>query len=268
VSGTLYVVATPIGNLEDLTHRALRVLGEADLIACEDTRHSRILLAHYGIQRPLLSYHRHNEAARGAQILERLAAGQNVALISDAGAPLLADPGARLVREALDAGLPVIPVPGASAAITALMASATEPPVLLLGFLPARASERRRALQDWAPLPASLLLYEAPHRLLAALADMAELLGRERPLVVARELTKRFEQVLRGTVASAQAHFQAHPPKGEFTLILGPGPMSPVPAEPAGPMTRDELKAWARAQGLSRSQAYRRWQQLQGRIKG
>ncbi|MGH9394357.1 MAG: 16S rRNA (cytidine(1402)-2'-O)-methyltransferase, partial [Terriglobales bacterium] len=143
MNGTLYVVATPIGNLEDMTHRAVRVLRECSLIACEDTRRSRVLLDHYGIEhgaaRPLLSYYRQNESARSSQILEQLAAGANVALICDAGTPLLADPGARLVRQALEAGIAVVPVPGPSAAITALMASATEPPVLLLSFLPARA---------------------------------------------------------------------------------------------------------------------------------
>jgi len=268
VSGTLSIVATPIGNLEDITQRALRVLRTADVIACEDTRHSRILLDRYEIKRPLLSYHRHNEAARSGEILERLRAGENVALISDAGTPLLSDPGARLVREALEAGMAVVPVPGASAAITALMASAIEPPVLLLGFLPARASERRRTLEAWATLPASILFYEAPHRLLAALDDAAEILGGERPLVVARELTKRFEQVLRGTVASAREYFQAQPPKGEFTLILGPGGVAAAAPELSKEMSRDQLKEWARARNLSRSEAYRRWQQLRGKIKG
>ncbi len=262
--GTLYLVASPIGNLEDLSHRAARVLREVALIACEDTRHSRRLLEHYGIQRPTLSYHRLNEAARAAPILARLQAGDDVALLSDAGAPVLSDPGARLVGAAAAAGLRVVPLPGPAAAVTALMGAGVEEPAALVGFVPARSGARRRWLQQWAAWPGALVAFEAPHRLAAALADMEEVLGPDRPLVVARELTKQHEEFLRGTIASARAHFAVHPPRGEFTLILGPGAAAAPVAEPDAPpaeFTREQLKLWARARGLSRSEAYRRWQQ-------
>ncbi|MGH9475615.1 MAG: 16S rRNA (cytidine(1402)-2'-O)-methyltransferase [Terriglobales bacterium] len=263
MNGTLYVVATPIGNLEDITQRALRVLGEVDVIACEDTRHSSKLLGHYGIAKPLVSYYREKEAGRAAALLERLQAGENIALISDAGAPLLSDPGARLVAQAAAAGVRVVPVPGPSAPIAALMAAgaAGETPVVLAGFLPARAGERRRRLQELGAWRGSVVMFEAPHRLLAALADMEELWSGARPLVAARELTKLHEEFVRGTVASARQHFAEHPPRGEFTLVAG----APVSAEPSAsaappPCDRAALKRWARAQGLSRSEAYRRLQ--------
>jgi 16S rRNA (cytidine1402-2'-O)-methyltransferase len=265
--GTLYLVASPIGNLEDLTRRAERVLREVALIACEDTRHSRTLLQHYGIERPTVSYHRLNEASRLASLLARLHAGDDVALLSDAGAPVLSDPGARLVAAAAAAGVPVVPLPGPSAALTALMGAGVEEPAALLGFVPARAGERRRWLQAWAAWPGSLVVFEAPHRLEAALADLEEVCGPSRPLVVARELTKQHEEFLRGTVASARAHFAAHPPRGEFTLVLGPASApAPAPADDAPPaeLTRAQLKQWARARGLSRSEAYRRWQRARG----
>ncbi len=262
--GTLYLVASPIGNLEDLTHRAARILGEVALIACEDTRHSRRLLEHYGIHRPTLSYHRLNEAARAEALLARLRAGEDVALLSDAGTPVLSDPGARLVAAAAAAGVRVVPLPGPSAALAALAGAGAEEPVALLGFVPARAGERRRWLQTWSAWPGSLVAFEAPHRLAASLADLEAVLGPERPLVVARELTKQFEEFLRGTVASARAHFAVHPPRGEFTLVIGAGnTAAPAAAgdSPPAELDRDQLKQWARAHGLSRSEAYRRWQQ-------
>ena len=276
--GTLYIVATPIGNLEDLTHRAARVLGEVDVVACEDTRHSRKLLDHYGIHRPLVSYYRENEAARGEELLRRLQAGDNVALVSDAGTPLLSDPGARLVARAVGAGIRVVPLPGASAPLAALMACGiwgeAGEPVAFLGFPPARAGARRTWLEGWRGFPGALVLFESPHRLVASLAVLAEVLGPERPLVVARELTKLHEEFQRGTVASLAALFlnraQANPLRGEFTLVVGPAPASAPPLAPAPPppaMTRAQLKQWARAQGWSRSEAYRRLQQLRGTIE-
>lgn len=262
--GILYVVATPIGNLEDLSYRAVRILSEVDVIACEDTRHSRALLEHYGIHKPLLSYYREREAERAAAILERLAAGEAVALISDAGAPLLSDPGARLVAEAAAAGVQVVPIPGASAITAALMASGlaaeTESPLVFLGFLPARATARRHCLERYAPWTGPVVFFETPHRLLAALGDMEEIWGAERPLVVARELTKIHEEIFRGSIAAARAHFAAHAPRGEFTLIAGPGAAMPAKAGAEPPADPAALKIWARQQGLSRSEAYRRWQ--------
>ncbi len=269
--GRLYIVATPIGNLEDMTHRAARVLGEVDVIACEDTRHSRILLDHYQIRRPTLSLHRFNEAARGGELVRRLQGGESVALISDAGAPGLSDPGARLVAQAVAAGITVVPVPGASAPVAALMAAGLEGPVVLLGFLPARAGERRRTLQTWAAVPAALLMFESPHRLQGALADLEALLGPDRPLPVARELTKLHEELFRGSVAAARAHFDQHPPRGEFTLVAGP-PVAPAPASAAEPeltpdLSKEDLKRLARESGLSRSELYRRLQQLRGKLQ-
>ncbi|HVA62126.1 MAG TPA: 16S rRNA (cytidine(1402)-2'-O)-methyltransferase [Terriglobales bacterium] len=276
--GVLYIVATPIGNLEDLTHRAARVLGEVELIACEDTRHSRKLLDHYGIHRPLVSYYRENEATRGEELLRRLQAGDNVALVSDAGTPLLSDPGARLVARAVAAGIRVVPLPGASAPLAALMACGiwgeAGEPVAFLGFPPARAGARRTWLAPWRSWPGALVLFESPHRLPASLAALEEVLGPERPLVVARELTKLHEEFQRGTVASLAVLFQdraqASPLRGECTMVVGPAPASAPPLAPAPPppeMTRAQLKQWARAQGWSRSEAYRRLQQLRGTIK-
>lgn len=261
--GTLYVVATPIGNLEDLTYRAARILAAVDAIACEDTRHSRALLDHYGIHKPLISYYREREAERTAAILARLAAGESIALLTDAGTPLISDPGARLVVAAAAAGIPVVPLPGASALTTALMAAglpaAADSPLLFLGFLPARATARRQLLEKYRGWEGNLAAFETPHRLLPALTEMEEIWGPDRPLIVARELTKIHEQWLRGTVASARAHFAAHPPRGEFTLLAGPSPAPPPPSQPL-PENPAGLKSWARLHGLSRSEAFRRWQ--------
>lgn len=268
--GTLYIVATPIGNLEDMTYRAVRVLGAVEVVACEDTRHSRKLLEHYGLHRPLVSYYRENEAARGAELLHRLQQGESVALVSDAGTPLVSDPGARLVAAAAAAGIPVVPLPGASAAMAAWAAAgmelSPEAPVALLGFAPARAGARRRWLQTWSAWPGALVMFESPHRLVAALADISEILGTGRRLVVGRELTKLHEEFWRGSVAEiavlAGQRATAGSLRGEFTLVVGPGAGSaPVAALPAPTLSRPELKRWAREQGLSRSEAYRRLQQ-------
>lgn len=266
--GVLYVVATPIGNLEDMTYRAARVLGEADWIACEDTRHSRTLLEHYQIRRPTLSYYRENEAARTVDLLQKLQAGASVALISDAGTPLLSDPGQRLVQAAVAAGVRVVPIPGPSAALAALMASGVGEPVALLGFLPPRSGERRRSLQAWAGWPGALVVFESPHRLAVALADMEEVLGGERVCTVARELTKLHEEFQRGTIAELRKSVATatSPPRGEFTLVIAPGaaPKAVVTAAPQA-LSREQLRQLARERGVKRSALYRDWQQ--GRVK-
>ena len=218
--GTLYLVATPIGNLEDLTYGARRILAEVDLIACEDTRHTRHLLTHYGITTPTVSFHEHNEAARTSELLQRLQRGEDVALVSDAGTPAVSDPGYPLVREAAAAGISVVSVPGPSAVMAALTVSGLPPDrFVFLGFLPRRLGERRRALEAAAALPWTLVLFEAPHRITAVLEDIEAVLG-DRRVALARELTKKFEEVFRGTVADALGHLRAHAPRGEFTIVV------------------------------------------------
>ncbi len=224
ILGTLYVVATPIGNLEDLSFRAVRTLKEVDVIACEDTRHTRLLLDRYAIQTPMISYHEHNERRRAPELVARLAAGESVALVSDAGMPVLSDPGYTVVQEAIRAGIPVVPVPGPSA-ITAAVAVSGLPAerFLFVGFLPRRSSERRRVLAELAPLPWTLVLFEAPHRIHSLLADLHHVLG-NRHLALVRELTKRFEEVLRGSVTDVLAQVRASPPRGELTVVIEGAP--------------------------------------------
>jgi len=218
--GTLYLVATPIGNLEDITLRALRVLREVALIAAEDTRHTRRLLARYDIRTPTTSYFEHNKLAKLDAILAALESG-DVALVSDAGMPGISDPGYELVRAALVRGFPVVPVPGPSAIVAALAASGLPTDAFVyVGFLPRKAGERRRALESLRGERRTLVLYEAPHRLLDTLADLLATLG-DRPVAIARELTKVHEEIWRGTVSEARAHFAEHPPRGEFTLVIG-----------------------------------------------
>lgn len=221
--GTLYVVATPIGNLRDISLRALDVLRSVDRIAAEDTRVSQGLLAAYGIARPLTALHEHNEAAATHRLIAWLKAGESLALISDAGTPGLSDPGAHLVRAARAAGVPVVPIPGPSAAATALsVAGLKAPHWLFYGFLPARTAARRQALQALATLPFPLVFYEAPHRILDCVADLAAILGPERELILARELTKRFEQVVTLILGEARAWLTAaaNRQRGEFVLIV------------------------------------------------
>ncbi|HEV2763744.1 MAG TPA: 16S rRNA (cytidine(1402)-2'-O)-methyltransferase, partial [Pyrinomonadaceae bacterium] len=205
--GTLYLVATPIGNLEDITRRALRVLSEVDLVACEDTRHTRQLLERYGIDRPTVSYHEHNEQERAAELASRLAAGESVALVSDAGTPAVSDPGFRLVRACVEQGVAVVPVPGPSAFVAALVASGLPTDEFYFGgFLPARTHARRARLEEVRALRATLVFYETPHRLAHALADALELLG-EREAAVARELTKLHEEIVRGRLSELLERF-------------------------------------------------------------
>ena len=216
----LYVVGTPIGNLDDITLRALSVLKAVDLIAAEDTRHSRILLRHYEIEKPLVSCHEHNEARRTAELAERLAGGENIALITDAGMPGLSDPGARLIRRCIERDLPFEIVPGVSAITTALVGSgfALER-FCYRGFLPTKSGQRERELRAAADRPETTLFFESPYRLTRTLSVCAELMS-ERPVCVARELTKKFEEFRRGRAAELLAHYTAHPPKGEITLLV------------------------------------------------
>ncbi len=217
--GILYLVATPIGNLEDISARALRTLREARLIAAEDTRHTRQLLTHFDIHTPLTSYYEHNKLAKLDQILATLAGG-DVALVSDAGTPAINDPGYELVKAALAAGHTVSPIPGPSAPIAALAASGLPTDAFLyLGYLPRKPGERRALLDSVAGLPYTLILLETPHRLQEALADLSAVLG-DRPMAAAREMTKLHEEIVRGSVTELQTHFTTHEPRGEFTLVV------------------------------------------------
>jgi 16S rRNA (cytidine1402-2'-O)-methyltransferase len=266
--GTLYLVATPIGNLEDMTFRAVRILKEADLIACEDTRQTRKLLDHYGIDRPTISYHEHNEPARAEELVARLREGARIALVSDAGMPLVSDPGYRVVKAAVENGIPVQPVPGASALVAALAASGLPTDAFHFGgFLPPKAGQRQKALEALAGEQATLVFYEAPHRIVETLRAIEEALG-PRPVVVARELTKIHEEFLRGTAAEvAEALAAREAVKGEITLLVG-RPAAPPPddtpiaeavaaCERAGMSRMDAIKTVARRRGLPKREVYR-----------
>jgi len=246
----LYLVATPIGNLEDITLRALRVLREVSLVAAEDTRTARKLLAHYGIKARLISYHEHNKEARIPHILQELGRG-DVALVSEAGMPGISDPGVELVAAAAREGFRVVPVPGPSAVVAALAVSGLPTSQFtFLGFLPRRAGERRRLLQQVAGEERTLVLMEAPHRLRQSLQDMLQVLG-DRRVAVCRELTKAFEEVFRGTISGALAHFQE--PRGEFTLVVEGAP--PARGEMADEAFLRRELARLRAQGLRAKEA-------------
>ncbi|MFT0787092.1 16S rRNA (cytidine(1402)-2'-O)-methyltransferase [Synechococcus sp. H55.10] len=263
----LYLVATPIGNREDITLRALRVLREVDWVAAEDTRHSGQLLKHFQISARLISYHEHNTAQRIPQILKYLAAGQSVALISDAGTPAISDPGEELVRACIQAGIPVIPVPGPVAAVAALAASGLATGRFVFeGFLPLKASQRQARLQQLAQEERTIVLYEAPHRLQQTLQDLLAHCGPERQIVLARELTKLHEFFWRGSLAAALEHCTAQPPRGEFTLVLEgrPSPEKDAETSPSEAEVRQEL-ARLLAEGLPRSAASR---QLAQRFQG
>jgi 16S rRNA (cytidine1402-2'-O)-methyltransferase len=248
----LYLVATPIGNLEDITLRALRVLREVSLIAAEDTRHTGKLLKHYDITTPLVSYHEYSTPQQVSRLLEQLATA-DVALVSDAGMPGLSDPGYKLVEAAVQAGIPVSPIPGATAAISALVCSGLPTDsFLFVGFLPAKSHGRQKALQELATLPHTLVFYESPHRLLDTLADVQAILG-NRPVAVARELTKLYEEIWRGTAAEAHAYFGAQERvRGEITLVVG-GAIATAEAWPEAAV-RQALQELI-AQGLPRKKA-------------
>jgi 16S rRNA (cytidine1402-2'-O)-methyltransferase len=267
VSGSLFLVATPIGNLEDITFRAVRTLKEVDLIACEDTRHTRRLLDHYGIDKPSISYHDHNESDRTSSLIHRLEAGTNIALVSDAGTPLINDPGYRLVNAAVAAGVPVVPIPGPSAILTALTASGLPTDSFYFGgFVPQKQGARRKMLETLGHLDCTLVFYEAPHRILETLKDIADVYG-DREVVLTRELTKLHEEFLRGTgLALFRILEQRGTPKGEMTLVLGkPLPPSaddrPVEVAVAAYVTQglsrmDAIKAVARDRGVSKREIY------------
>jgi 16S rRNA (cytidine1402-2'-O)-methyltransferase len=274
VPGTLYLVATPIGNLEDISLRALRVLREAGLIACEDTRQTRHLLDHFGIAKPLVSYHEHNEASRAAELTQKLLDGASVALVTDAGTPLISDPGYRAVAAAIAAGITVVPIPGASAVVTALAGSglATDE-FRFCGFLPARSAARRKTLASLADADCTLIFYDAPRRILETLEDV-EAACATRPVVVARELTKIHEEFLRGTAAEVREQLAAKPSvKGEITVLLGrpvkgaelsrdataAAPEEEVRAlELQGLARMDAVKRVAKARGIPKRELYRR----------
>ena len=271
--GTLYLVATPIGNLADITHRALQVLRDVALVACEDTRHTRKLLQHYGLDTKTISYHEHNEQQRARELVELLQQGCDVAVVSDAGTPSISDPGFRLVRAAIENGVAVVPVPGPSALIAALVAAGLPTDEFFFGgFLPARSSARRARLTELRAVPGTLIFYEAPHRLAASLKDAYEVLG-EREAVVARELTKLHEEIGRGRLSELAAHYSQTEPRGEIVLLIDRNVLDQAPAvetsqasvsdlvtrfEAEGLERRAALKKAARELGLSRAEAYRR----------
>lgn len=220
LEGELFLVATPIGNLEDMTFRAVRILQEADLIAAEDTRESKKLLNHFEIHKPMLSYHQHNQRKMAGEILKKLEAGAKIALICDAGTPGISDPGADLSAAAIEQGFKVTVIPGACALLVALTGSGLNTEKFVFeGFLPRKQKQRREALELLKEEQRTLIFYEAPHRLLSALGDLAEVLGQRR-MVVCRELTKRFEEYVRGNIQDCLAHFQAKEAKGELVLIV------------------------------------------------
>jgi 16S rRNA (cytidine1402-2'-O)-methyltransferase len=220
-TGCLYLVGTPIGNLEDITLRALRILKEVDQIACEDTRHTQKLLTHYDIRKPLISYHEHNELTRAPELVLSLEQGAKIALVSDAGMPLVSDPGHRLVTLCLRHKIPIVPIPGPSALLASLSASGLpNEEFLFVGFLPARSGERRRALERLRIEDRTLILYEAPHRVAEAVADAREILG-DRPACLAREVTKLHEEFLRGKLSEIAASLEERPARGEITLLIG-----------------------------------------------
>lgn len=222
--GLLYIVATPIGNLEDITLRALRILREVRLIAAEDTRTSRVLLQHYEIDTPLTSYHEHNKLTKLDAIFDALAVG-DVALISDAGTPTISDPGYELVQACIAQGHTIVPIPGANAALSALIASGLPTDSFVyVGFLPKKQNARRELLRSLRDEPRTLIAYESPHRAADTLGIIADVLGDERPICLAREITKRFEEFWRGSAHEAAAHFSTQNPRGEVTLIIGGAP--------------------------------------------
>ncbi|MGH9771777.1 MAG: 16S rRNA (cytidine(1402)-2'-O)-methyltransferase [Candidatus Acidiferrales bacterium] len=275
--GCIYLVATPIGNLEDITLRALRVLKEADAIACEDTRQTLKLLSHFDIQKRLISYHEHNEITQAPEIVIELEQGAKIALVSDAGTPAISDPGHRLVSLCVRHGIKVEPVPGASAFVAALAASGM--PIeefTFIGFLPSRQNARRKALRALASEPRTIVLYEAPHRLLDTLEDALDILG-NRPAVIAREITKIYEEFLRGHMQDLAETIRKKSPRGEITMLIGP-PDGRTPNEGAAEETRSTvplarrveeimkehgtdrkaaLKRAARERGLTRREAYK-----------
>jgi 16S rRNA (cytidine1402-2'-O)-methyltransferase len=271
--GRLYVVSTPIGNLGDFTFRAVDVLRDVATILAEDTRHSRHLLERYGITTPVAAYHEHNEARATPRLIERLQAGESLALISDAGTPLLSDPGARLVAAAAEAGIPVVPIPGASALLAALVASGLNPSrFTFFGFLPRKGGERAEVLAEIGALRHLAVVYEAPGRVADTLGDLAGAGAAARQAVVARELTKQFEEVRRGTVAELAAYYRESPPRGEVVIVIEGGAAAPPSEEMLrararelradGLSARDVAAALVSETGAARNLAYRLAQEV------
>ena len=277
MAGTLYIVSTPIGNLEDITQRALRTLREVDVIACEDTRHTHKLLSHFAVDVATISYHEHNERERADELCAMLAAGKNIALVSDAGTPVISDPGFRVVNLAIEKGFGVVPIPGATAFVAALSASGLPSDrFLFAGFLPPRASARRARLEELRAIQTTLIFYEAPHRIATALRDAVDVLG-NRQAVVARELTKLHEEFVRGKLCELAEHFSdRNRARGEIVLLVAglksgsdidPGsetmPTSQALAERVNTLEHEgldekaALKKAARELGLKRDEAYR-----------
>jgi 16S rRNA (cytidine1402-2'-O)-methyltransferase len=275
-NGKLYVVATPIGNLEDITYRAIRILREVDLIACEDTRQTRKLLEHYGIEKPTTSYHDYNEQERAPELVAKLQQGLSIAQVSDAGMPGISDPGYRVVKLAIEQGISVVPIPGASALVSSLAASGLPTDAFeFRGFLPAKSGQRRTALETLRDAQQTVIFYEAPHRISETLQEIVEILGSQRQVVIARELTKIHEEFIRGTAAKVLKSLNSRELRGEITLLIGK-------AESAGHATQkkdlamrlqeimetqrlDEkaaLKLLAKEQGLSKSELYRELQRF------
>ena len=258
-SGTLYIVGTPIGNLEDTTFRAIKTLQEVDLIAAEDTRHTSKLLQHFQILTPQLSYHQHNEQSRIPELIEKLNQGKAIALVTDAGMPAISDPGYELVKVCVEANISVVPIPGVTASITALCASGLPTnKFIFIGFLPTKIKLREEQLEKLSNSLETIVLYESPYKLLQTLEDLAKMLGGNRKIVLARELTKLHEEFWRGTVGQAIIYYQNNQPKGEFTLVIaGAEPELPVLSEDTIKQELQELFA----QGISRSQASRQLSQ-------
>ena len=276
--GTLYLVATPIGNLQDMTFRAIETLRNVDLIACEDTRHTRKLLNHFQIAAKLISFHEHNEAERAVELGRQLSEGSSIAVVTDAGTPAINDPGARLVRTAIELGVRVVPIPGAVAFVNALVASGLPADsVFFGGFLPSKKGERRKRLDAVKDIPATLTFYETPHRIAAALSDCLDILG-DRQAAVGRELTKLHEEVIRGSISSLARHFSSANSRGEFVLVIDRADENaraedrPTQSlkerisqlEGEGLERKAALKQAAREFGLSRSEAYRAVQSESG----
>jgi 16S rRNA (cytidine1402-2'-O)-methyltransferase len=264
--GHLYVVGTPLGNLEDMTFRAVRILQGVDLIAAEDTRHTGKLLQHFQITTPQLSYHEHNRQSRIGEVLNHLQARQHaVALVSDAGMPGIADPGYELIAACIEAEIPVVPIPGPTAAITALCVSGLRSDRFVFeGFLPLKGKERTARLESLAQEDRTILLYEAPHKLLKTLEDLVATLGGDRPVTLGRELTKRFEEFWRGTLGAALGHYQTEAPKGEFTVVIqGATREAPVMSDQT---LKTELEQLLQ-QGISRADASRQLARATGQSK-
>jgi 16S rRNA (cytidine1402-2'-O)-methyltransferase len=276
----LYLVATPIGNLEDITLRALRVLKEADLIACEDTRHTQKLLNHFAITTKTVSYHEHNEAERAVKLVEELVTGKRIALVTDAGMPGISDPGYRVVREAIARGIPVVPVPGAAALLLALAASGLATDSFRFGgFLSSKQGQRQQAFEDIKNSGQTEIFYEAPHRIVEAIEDLVAVLGPGRPVVIARELTKVHEEFIRGTAGDVLNELKTREIRGEITLLIGKssaGEQAEVPQinvdervrqimSEQGLDEKDALKKVAKERGISKSEAYRELQRARAR---